>query len=176
DGAAFVAQLGPHLAATPLEQLQAFAGGVPVLPAPAPAPAPAVEEPPDGRPVVVVVEDDPGIRRLLVRAFEHDGYHVLESESGDGGAALLRARKPDLLVLDAMLPGMHGFELCSRLKAAPGYADVPVLMISAIYTGWERAREILEEHRADAFVEKPFDIHYVRKLASELIGRPLERR
>jgi DNA-binding response OmpR family regulator len=147
---------------------------VPVMPAPSGAP-PITLIGGDGKPMILIVEDDPDILRLLSKSLEHDGYHVMEATSGDAAVALLRGGKPQLVITDAMLPGMHGFEICQRLKSAEQYKDVPIIMISAVYRGWEHAREIQEVHGADAFIEKPFDIHYVRKLVAEMLGRPLER-
>ena len=148
---------------------------VPVVPAPEAATPVSPAATPAGATVILVVEDDDGIRDLVSRALSHDGYHVLSAASGTEAVGRLREHKPHLVLLDAMLPGMHGFELCARLKGSDAYRDVPVIMISAVYRGWQQAREIQEVHGADAFVEKPFDVHYVRKLIAELTGRPLER-
>ncbi|MFZ9885916.1 MAG: response regulator [Myxococcota bacterium] len=176
--------------ATPVDQLRTSTEGTAVVPPPHEIPRTGVyplpkvplpsERAPDetsegGRPTVLVVEDDDAIRTLLVRALRHDGYDLLEAPSGDGAAQILRGTRPNLIVLDAMLPGMHGFELCARVKAAPDYAHIPVLMLSAVYQGWEVKREILERHGADAFVEKPFELQYVRHLVGDLLQRPLVR-
>jgi CheY-like chemotaxis protein len=129
---------------------------------------------PTDEPVVVVVEDDDAIRKLIVRSLEADGLRVVGIERGDAAARRLRDLVPSLLVLDAMLPGMHGFELCRLVKASERFADVPVLMVSAVYRGYEHAREILEVMRADAFLEKPFPMAQLRKLAGELLARDVD--
>lgn len=123
------------------------------------------------RPVVLLVEDDAAIRKLLAKAFQFDGLKVVEAEDGTAAVTLLRTTRPDVVVLDAMLPGVHGFEICAGIKRSALH-DVPVIMVSAIYRGWERAREIQEVHGADYFVEKPFELTYVRKLVAEVLRRP----
>ncbi len=125
----------------------------------------------DAEPMVLVVDDDDGIRAMLTKALEHDGYTVVTAQNGDEAVTLLRLMRPHVIVLDAMLPMIHGFEICAALKRSP-LRDVPVIMISAVYRGWELAREIQEVHGADAFVEKPFELTYVRKLVAELLRRP----
>jgi DNA-binding response OmpR family regulator len=147
---------------------------VPVMPAPASTPHAQVDGP-KGKQIVLVVEDDDAIRTLVARSLTHDGFHVIEAPTGDHAVDQLRTTKPDLVVLDAMLPGMHGFEICARMKTAEMYADVKVVMVSAVYRGWEHAREIQEVHGADVFVEKPFDVHYLRKVVAEQLGKELQR-
>ena len=154
---------------------------------PEPAPrlvSPAVDAPDDtsaaparldDQDAVFVIEDDPDIRHMLVKTLQHDGYRVIEAADGTTAITLLRRSRPALVLLDAMLPGMHGFEICAKIKSSAIYRDVPVIMISAVYKGWETSREIQEVHRADAFVEKPFEIHFVRKLVAQMLGKTIER-
>jgi len=125
-------------------------------------------------PVVLVVEDEPSIRQLLVRLLAGDGYFVVEASDGREALDQIRRHQPNLVLLDAMLPEIHGFEICASIKRSEAYARIPVIMISAIYRGWENARDIQEVHGADAFVEKPFDINYIRKLVAETLGRKID--
>lgn len=126
---------------------------------------------PSGPPMVVVVDDDPEIRRLLVTALRHDGLLVEQAGAGDEAVALLRKVRPSVLLLDAQLPGVHGFEICAALKKSDVHRELPIIMISAIYRGWLQAREIQEVHGADFFVEKPFELHYVRRLVADVLKR-----
>lgn len=147
-----------------------------LTPIPLPPPEPPVEafrEEPAARgpPVALVVEDDDALRRMLATALRHDGLTVLEAQSGDEAVTILRNTRPGVVLLDAMLPQVHGFEICAGLKRS-AYRDVPVIMISAIYRGWLQAREIHEVHGADHFIEKPFELTFVRKLVAELLKRP----
>lgn len=123
------------------------------------------------KPLVLVVEDDSAIRRLLVQVLTHQNCNVLEAASGRDALHKLRQDLPDLVVLDAMLPEIHGFEICSRMKESSVYSSIPVIMVSAIYKGWEHARDIQEVHKADAFIEKPFEIGYLRATVAGFLGQ-----
>lgn len=127
------------------------------------------------RPVVMVVEDDHDVRALLHKVLSYDGYQVLEATTGSEALQLLRTERPACILLDAMLPEIHGFEICAALKRSPAFAATPVIVVSAVYRGWENARTVQETHGADAFVEKPFDVHYVRQLVARMIGAELPR-
>ncbi|MDP2340038.1 MAG: response regulator [Deltaproteobacteria bacterium] len=148
-------------------------GGVerPVLPPgggePRVAPTPEVP----ARPRCLVVEDDDAIRDLISRVLRHDGFDVEEAADGQLAAEALRRRRPELVVLDAMLPHVHGFEICAAIKRSPHWSAVPVIMVSAVFKGFDSARDIQEVHGADAFLEKPFEINHLRHVAAELLKR-----
>jgi diguanylate cyclase (GGDEF)-like protein/PAS domain S-box-containing protein len=105
------------------------------------------------RPLVVVVDDDPAMRVLVAESLEADGIEVVES--GDGASALsaLRARTPDLVLLDVEMPGVDGFEVCEGIRRLPGLADLPVVMM----TGREDVESIRRAYEAGAtdFLTKP---------------------
>ncbi len=88
--------------------------------------------PPSGEPLILVVDDDPATRLILRRALERDGYRV--EEAADGAAALERFERlgPDLILMDAVMPGMDGFTACARLQRLPGGALTPVLIITVL--------------------------------------------
>lgn len=115
-------------------------------PAPPASPAP---RPRGGR--VLVVDDDPTVAEVVAGYLSGAGYDV--ERAADGPAALERfaARRPDLVVLDLMLPGMDGFEVCRRMRA---HGPVPVIMLSA--RGDEDDRVLGLETGADDYVTKPF--------------------
>jgi two-component system, OmpR family, response regulator MprA len=100
---------------------------------------------------VLVVDDDPRIAAALRRALHYEGFSV--DVAGDGPAALVHAasRPPDLVVLDLMLPGLDGLEVCRRLRAED---DVPILMLTARDATGERVRGL--DSGADDYVVKPF--------------------
>ncbi len=104
---------------------------------------------------VLVVDDDPVIQRLLHDTFEMDGYAVLVAGDGVEGLERAQADHPDLVVLDVMMPKMDGLEVARRLKADPGTASIPILLLSA------KAQEVDlragSDTGADDYVTKPFD-------------------
>jgi CheY-like chemotaxis protein len=130
----------------------------------------------DRPPRVVVIEDEEAIRTMMVKILEKAGYRVVACEDGRAGVEALRhGGRPDLVVTDAMLPGVHGFEICSRIKHSD-WSDVPVILVSAVYKGLDHAREIQEKHGADAFLEKPFPVRLLRDMVAKHLGRAIERR
>jgi DNA-binding response OmpR family regulator len=134
------------------------------------APPPLVE---GQGPRVLVVEDDDAIRHLLVRVLSGDGCVVEAAADGRTALAMLQRRPPDLAVLDAMLPEVHGFELCRAIKGNAAWASsVAVLMVSAVFRGFDNARQIQETHGADAFIEKPFELAHLRHVVADLLRRP----
>jgi two-component system response regulator ResD len=100
---------------------------------------------------VLVVDDEPTIRDIVVRYLERDGYRTLEAADGNRARALVEAEKPDLVVLDVMLPGTDGLELCRWIRAG---SQLPVIMLTA--RGEESDRIIGLELGADDYMTKPF--------------------
>jgi DNA-binding response OmpR family regulator len=100
---------------------------------------------------VLVVDDEPIVREVVVRYLEHEGYTTLEAGNGEHARILLEAERPDLVVLDVMLPGIDGLELCRWIRAK---SDLPVILLTA--RGEEADRIIGLELGADDYVTKPF--------------------
>src|SRR5262245_40005120 len=100
---------------------------------------------------VLVVEDDPTVREIVTRYLEREGYTV--QSSGDGSDAVARAGtvRPDLVVLDLMLPGIDGREVCRRIRQD---APVPIIMLTALGTEDDRVAGF--DLGADDYVAKPF--------------------
>jgi DNA-binding response OmpR family regulator len=122
---------------------------------------------------ILVVDDEEDIRRLLKRALEEKGFRVLEADRGSTALSMVKQHVPDAIVLDAMLPELHGFDICRRIKASARYGHIPILMISAVYRGWRFAEDLKQSYGVNAFLEKPFRLGDVfSKLESLLAGAP----
>ena len=81
---------------------------------------------------IVVIEDEAAIRRVIVLALKTAGYrNVLEADNGLTGCDLVERERPQLVLLDLMLPGMDGMQVCRRLRANPVTRDTPVIMLTA---------------------------------------------
>lgn len=80
---------------------------------------------------ILLVEDDPSLLRAVSYMLEKEGYEVLTANNGLDGLTKAKGENPDLLILDVMLPGIDGFEVCHRLRAEPQTARLPILMLSA---------------------------------------------
>jgi DNA-binding response OmpR family regulator len=100
---------------------------------------------------VLVVDDEPTIREIVVKYLARDGFRTLEAADGDRARELVQAERPDLVVLDVMLPGTDGLELCRWIRAG---SHLPVIMLTA--RGEESDRIIGLELGADDYVTKPF--------------------
>jgi phosphate regulon transcriptional regulator PhoB len=103
---------------------------------------------------VLVVEDEPDIRSLIVHHLEREGFRCRTATSGGEALARVRATPPDLIVLDLMLPGMDGLEVCRRVRADPATASVPIIMLTA--KADEVDRVVGLELGADDYLAKPF--------------------
>jgi len=103
---------------------------------------------------VLVVEDEPDIRALIVHHLERDGFRCRTAGSGSEALAAVRTAAPDLVLLDVMLPGMDGLEVCRRLRADAAAATVPIIMLTA--KADEVDRVVGLELGADDYVSKPF--------------------
>ena len=100
---------------------------------------------------VLVVDDDPTVREVVVSYLKAAQHEVVEAEDGESVATIVRDSPVDLVVLDLMLPGIDGLEVCRRLRAT---SDVPVIMLTAL--GSETDRVVGLERGADDYVTKPF--------------------
>jgi two-component system alkaline phosphatase synthesis response regulator PhoP len=110
-------------------------------------------EPARGR-KVLVVEDDPDLRELLRYNLAQEGLTVEEAQDGAEGMERIKRRAPDLLLLDLMLPGMTGLELCRALRSESATAALPIIVVTA--KGAEVDRVLGLEMGADDYVVKPF--------------------
>ena len=103
---------------------------------------------------VLVIEDERDIRALVRVSLEGEGFSALEAGDGDLGLALARRERPAAVILDLMLPGISGLEVCRRLRADESTASVPVLMLTA--RSGEADKVVGLEIGADDYVTKPF--------------------
>jgi len=104
---------------------------------------------------VLIVDDDPTNIRLLTSMLKIDGYHIIEAQNGKEALESLYSKNPDLILLDIMMPGMNGFEVCRALKQDKEQMMVPVIMVTALQEKEDRIKAI--EAGADDFISKPVD-------------------
>jgi DNA-binding response OmpR family regulator len=106
------------------------------------------------------------LSRLLARA----GYRVLEADRGVTALRIVKEQAPDLIVLDAMLPELHGFDVARRIKGSKRYGGIPIVMVSAVYRGWRYAEDLRQTLGVDDFIEKPFTLQDVLSRIQALLG------
>jgi two-component system KDP operon response regulator KdpE len=104
------------------------------------------------RPALLLVDDDPTLLAVLARRMAREGYEVLTAPSGAQALTQLEQRWPSLLIVDLMMPGMDGFELCARVKRI---ADLPIIVLSAVDASEAKVRAL--EDYAEDYITKPFD-------------------
>lgn len=114
------------------------------------------------KPVILIVEDEAPIATLLRYNLEREGFEVIDAADGEEGLLLADERKPDLILLDWMLPMLSGIEVCRRLRRAPNTKAVPIIMLTARGEEGDRVRGL--NSGADDYITKPFS-------PSELIAR-----
>jgi len=105
-------------------------------------------------PTILVVEDEPDIRKLLQYNLVQERYKVIEAEDSEQALKLLQRARPNLIILDLMLPGMSGMELCKLLRDRQDTAHMPILMLTA--KAGEADKVIGLEMGADDYLAKPF--------------------
>ena len=103
---------------------------------------------------ILVVEDEPDIRKLVQYNLTQERFNVLEAEDGEQALKLLQRERPNLVILDLMLPGLSGMELCKLLKQRSETAKLPILMLTA--KAGEADRIVGLEMGADDYLAKPF--------------------
>jgi two-component system phosphate regulon response regulator PhoB len=106
------------------------------------------------KPALLLVEDDRALADLLLWHFEREGYDIVRTADGDEALILAEERTPDLVVLDWMIEGVSGIEVCRRLRRRPNTAHVPIIMLTARGEESDRIRGL--ETGADDYVTKPF--------------------
>lgn len=105
--------------------------------------------------ILLVVDDDPVARQTLTALLNISEYRIEEAASGPEGIRKAARLHPEVILLDVMMPGMDGYEVCRRLRQDPELAEVPILMITALDDRDSRLRGL--EAGADDFISKPFD-------------------
>ncbi|NDJ86105.1 MAG: response regulator transcription factor [Chloroflexi bacterium] len=118
---------------------------------------------------ILVVDDDPDVLGTLMRALKRQGFDVGTASSGDEALRILPGRIPDLIILDVIMPGLTGFEVCERIRGEPQYDQVPILFLTArgqtddIVTGLDAG--------GDDYVVKPFELAELQARVRALLRR-----
>lgn len=144
-------------------------GGAPLsgeVPAPPPR-EPVVEE----THTVLAVDDDEAVLKLIEGILKLRRYKVLTASTGREALGKVKEVMPDLVILDGMLPEVHGFEICRQIKASERFRHIPVVMISAVHTGWRFAADVKEKYGADDYLEKPFEAAELLRRVESLLSR-----
>jgi DNA-binding response OmpR family regulator len=123
---------------------------------------------PERRDQVLIVEDDPQVRDVVRRYLERDGLAVQVAGTGTEGLELARRSRPDVIVLDVMLPGLSGLEVCRILRDVDG-TDVPIIMLTALDDTDDRIAGL--QTGADDYIGKPFSVKELALRVGSLLRR-----
>ena len=116
---------------------------------------------------VLLVEDEPGIAIALEFLLKREGYDLRRVEDGEAALSAMRDRRPDLILLDVMLPKRDGFDVCQTMRLDPALSDVKIVMMTAKGAWTEVAKG--EALGADAYMVKPFSNSELTRQLRELL-------
>lgn len=118
---------------------------------------------------ILIVDDEKDLVRAVSFRLEDAGYEVISALDGMEGLEKAKKEKPDLIILDLMLPKMNGYKVCGLLKADSRYRGMPIIMFTA--RAQEADRKMSEEVGADAYITKPFEPHILLTKIEELLKK-----
>ncbi len=118
---------------------------------------------------ILVVDDNDMNLVLLSKILEMEGYQVTTALNATEAIKLLEQEKPDLAILDVMMPDMNGYELCRNMRLLPSGKEIPIVMLTAMSSDRERTQAL--EAGANDIWTKPFDMHLFRQKVGELIKK-----
>ena len=113
---------------------------------------------------ILLIDDEGDILKLAKARLEASGYRVITLDSGERALEVARTEKPDLILLDIVMPGKDGYGVCKELKADKATAGIPVIIFTAQYLDKEDVKLRSREAGADDYILKPFD-------AKDLLGK-----
>ena len=125
-------------------------------------------------PKILVVDDDPDLVETVSMMLEAQNHEVIPAYGGIEGLQKLRSERPDLVVLDIMMPDKDGFEVCKEMKADPQLADIPVLLLTAVASQMSSTRytpRMGMETEADDYIDKPVEPDEIVRRVEKLLAR-----
>lgn len=125
---------------------------------------------------ILVVDDDPDVLEAIGIALEANGYEVVTARDGIEGLDKLRDEKPDMMILDLLMPKMDGFEVCKELKdpRRAKYANIPIIILSSVREEASRRRYELEtglQLDVDDYVEKPIEYNILLERVKKILNK-----
>ena len=115
---------------------------------------------------VLIVDDSKNIRKLITVVLKNEGYKFSEAENGVEALEKIRLERPDLIILDIIIPGVDGLRVCKEVKSDPATKDISIIILTSEAT--YEAREKASAAGADAFLSKPFDPKVLKRLVRDM--------
>lgn len=123
----------------------------------------------NGQKRILIVDDEEDILNVLKFRLEANNYEVLTASDGQEGLNKARTERPDLLILDLMLPKLDGYKVCRMLKFDESYKAIPIIMFTA--KAQQKDEELGKEMGADAYIAKPFEPEILLEKMKELLNK-----
>jgi len=121
---------------------------------------------------ILIADDERALRLLIAGTLEVGDYNIQEADNGIQALDLVKRERPDLIILDVMMPGMTGYEVCKRIKTNPDIADTKVLILTA--KGQQSDEEAAWEALADFYLAKPFSPMELLSMVEEVLSRKVK--
>lgn len=118
---------------------------------------------------ILIVDDEEDIVNVLKRRLEANNYEVLSASDGQEGLNKARSERPDLIILDLMLPKLDGYKVCRMLKFDKDYKAIPIIMVTA--RAQKEDEDLGKEMGADTYLPKPFEPEVLLKNIKELLAK-----
>lgn len=123
---------------------------------------------------ILIIEDEVMMAELLKKRLQSHGYDVLIEHDGQKGLETSRSARPDIILLDLMLPSLDGYKICRLLKFDDKYKHIPIVMLTAL--GQESDASLGKDVGADAYFLKPYDSQQLLAKIEELLKKPQDRK
>ena len=120
---------------------------------------------------VLIIDYEPRSIKQLSDPLESAGYDVLVAKNGVDGIAMFDREKPDLAMIEAMLPKRHGFEVCQELKGTAHGAGTPIVIVTSVYKGRKYRTQAVHHYGADDYLEKPVDSKTLLSTVQRLLDK-----
>lgn len=118
---------------------------------------------------LLIVDDEKQLVEMVQMRLEANGYEVLTASDGQEGLQMAKTEKPDLIMLDVMMPKMDGYKVCGLLKNDARYKNIPIILFSA--RAQQQDADVAKEAGADAYVTKPFEPPVLLAKIKELLKK-----
>ena len=119
---------------------------------------------------ILIADDETGIRLTVGRILDKD-YVVLEATNGEEAVEIAKVQKPDLILMDLIMPKMDGYAACSQIKADEATKGIPVVILTAV--GNELNKKFATEMGAEGYITKPFNIQELMDVITPLLAKAL---
>lgn len=117
---------------------------------------------------ILIADDESALRLLVAGTLEIGDYNIIETDNGIDALNMAKKEKPDLIVLDVMMPGMTGYEVCEKIKTNQELKNIKILILTA--KGQKVSKEIAQKVKADYYLSKPFSPAELLSAVKDILG------